>query len=346
MRPLLLAAVLSLAALPARADPDHAAMAERALDAAILPGFTALAAETAALAEAAATACAGDGPIDAAPVEAAYQRAFDAWAGVDFLRFGPLEEADTAFAVAFWPDTRGTTPRSIAALVAAEDPVVDDPAGFRTVSVAARGLFALDYLLFDPAAPPVIAGAYTCRLLVAITGDLAATSAGVLARWQDPHAGYLTAPGADNPLYLSPEEVSRDLYSALIEGLRADIDLRLGRPLGEPGNPRPTRAEAWRSGRPLRNVVLSAEALHVYAATVFGPELGPAAATDLDLTFGTALAAAEHVGEPLDAAVATVQGRIRAESLQGALRRVLATAEAEIGATLGLAPGFNSMDGD
>ena len=42
--------------------------------------------------------------------------------------------------------------------------------------MAARGLMALDQLLFDPEAAPVEAGSYRCRLLVAITGDMAATT--------------------------------------------------------------------------------------------------------------------------------------------------------------------------
>ena len=102
--------------------------------------------------------------------------------------------------IAFWPDTKGATPRTLEALVAAEDPVVDDPAAFAGVSVAARGLFALDYLLFDPAAAPIAAGSYRCRLLMAITRDPAATSARMLARWRDPCGGILTTRrGAGEP---------------------------------------------------------------------------------------------------------------------------------------------------
>ena len=66
--------------LPAAAETDHAAIAERALHQHILPGFERLAAAAGALAAAAEAACAGSGPIDAGPVEAAYAEAFDAWA--------------------------------------------------------------------------------------------------------------------------------------------------------------------------------------------------------------------------------------------------------------------------
>ena len=153
-------------------------------------------------------------------------------------------------------------------MIAAEDAVVDDPAAFAGLSVAARGLFALDWLLFDPAAGAIEAGSYRCRLLVAITGDTAATSERMLARWRDPWAGILTSAGAaGNPVYFAPEESSKALYAALTEALQADIDLRLGRPLGTFERPQPRRAEAWRSGRSLRNVNASLVALQELCAT-------------------------------------------------------------------------------
>jgi predicted lipoprotein len=333
-------------AAPALAAPDHAAIARRGL-AAILPGFEALAADTSALAETTAAACAGDAAIDPAPIEAAYHRAFDAWATVDFLRFGPVEEDSAGFAVAFWPDTRGATQRTLEAMIAAEDPAVDDPAAFRALSVAARGLFALDYLLFDPDAPPVEASGYRCRLLVAITADLAATAESMLARWRDPFGPLLIGAGADgNPLYLAPEDGTRELYSALTDGLQANADLRLGRPLGTFDRPQPRRAEAWRSGRSLRNVTLSLEAMRAYAAAVFAPDIGPAKAAAVDNAFATALAAADSVGLPLDAAVAAPENRVRVEALQQRVGDARAAVMAEIGAPLGLAAGFNAMDGD
>ncbi len=254
----LLAAFLALAAVPAAADTDHAAIAGRALNQVILPGFERLAEATEILSAEADGACSGDGPIEADPVKAAYMHAFDAWIGIGFIDFGPMQEDNAGFALAFWPDTKGSTPRSIDTMVKAEDKVVDDPTAFRGVSVAARGFFALDYLLYDPSAKPIAADEYRCRLLVAIARDAATTSARVLERWRDPWTGILTSAGSpSNPVYTAPEESTKALYSALTDALQADIDLRLGRPMGTFEKPQPQRAEAWRSGRSLRDVQLS-----------------------------------------------------------------------------------------
>lgn len=343
----LLALLLALSA-PAMAQTDHAAIADRALNRSILPGFQRLVEATRALQAEATAACSSAGPIAAAPVEAAYTRAFDAWIGVEQFRFGPAEENNARFAIAFWPDTKGATQRTIDAMVATEDPAVNDTAAFSEVSVAARGLFALDHLLFDPEAEPIEAGSYRCRLLVAIARDMTATATRVLTRWRDPWAGILTSAGApDNPVYLAPGEASATLYSALTESLQADVDLRLGRPLGTFERPQPRRAEAWRSGRSLANVERSLTELRAYAATVFGPALPARDAEAVDGSFASALGAVGRVqGEPINIAVATTQGRARVEALQSAIRSLQTEIAEHVGPRIGVTSGFNSMDGD
>ena len=349
---LFVAALFVFGALPAAAQVDagidHAAIARRALNEVIMPGFEKLADATETLRAEADAACSGEGPIEPEPVKDAYNRAFDAWIGVEQFRFGPTEENNARFALAFWPDTKGATPRTLETMIADEDPVVDDPAGFRDVSVAARGFFALDYLLYDPDAKPIEAGTYRCRLLRAIARDMATTAGNILAGWRDTWGEVLTTAGdEDNPVFLTPEESTKALYSALTDSLQADIDLRLGRPLGTFDHPQPRRAEAWRSGRSLRNVRQSLEALRAYTATVFAPALPKRDAEAVDGGFDAALAAADRVqGEPIDVAVATTQGRVRVEALQDAVARVQEQIAEHVGPPLGVTSGFNAMDGD
>ena len=344
----LLALLLALAPLPAAAQEiDHDALARRALDEHIRPGFARLAEAARTLDATARSACEVPGPVGIAPVRAAYDATFDAWARIGHIRFGPGEENGTVFAVEFWPDTRGSTPRALAALLAERNPAVDDPAAFAGQSVAARGLLAIDQLVFDPAAAPLAGNTYPCRLLVAITTDLAATADRLVARWDDPWATILTTAGApDNPVYFTPEEATKALYSALTEGLQTDIDLRLGRPLGTWDKPQPRRAEAWRSGRSLPNLVASVEGLRAFTETVFAPAIGPDEARPVLLAFDAALAAAGRVTAPIDKEVATPQGRIHVEALQVALRKVQEEVASHVGPALGVASGFNSMDGD
>lgn len=344
---LALAFCLAGLAAPALAATDHAALAARALQTTIEPGFAALRDSAADLATVTRETCAVEGPINAAALRAAYDETFEAWAGVDFLRLGPVDENNRGFAIEFWPDTKGATPRILQTMIGHEDPAVDDPDAFAKLSIAARGLMALDEMLGDPDQGPIHGKSYRCRLLQAVTVDLATTTAAVAAGWRDPWARLLTTGGAaDNPVYLAPAESSQALYGALRDGLQADIDLRLGRPLGTFDKPQPHRAEAWRTERSLPNLTASIEALRAYAATVFGPELDPAGAAAIDAAFDSALIAASHIRGPIDVEVATPDGHFRVEALQSSLHRVQEAIGTRIPAAIGVAGGFNAMDGD
>lgn len=331
-----LIALLVLFVAPAWAA-DHSAIALRALEGQIRPGFDALAAETAALSEAV-----GD-CSDPAAIREGYDRAFDAWMGVSHLRFGSLEEGETGFAIAFWPDARGATPRALAALQAREDPVVDDAGAFAHVSIAGRGLFALDALLAEGASPAP--GSYDCRLLGAVAADLAATSARADQRWRDPHAGYLVAPGPDNPMFLKPEDATRALFTAMVSGLEATAGLRYARPLGEFMKPQPRRAEAWRTGRSDRNALLSVGAVQTLFEAAFAPELSQVARDRIGDAFEYAL---HEIGAatPMAEALGTPGGRLRVESAMRSVKLLIAALGADIGLALGVAGGFNSLDGD
>ena len=73
---------------------------------------------------------------------------------------------------------------------------------------------------------------------------------------------------------------------------------------------------------------------------------GGARAARSDAQFDAALAAVGRVGEPIDVAVATPQGRIRVEALQVAVRHVQTEVAEHVGPTIGVTSGFNAMDGD
>ncbi|TNF21770.1 MAG: signal peptidase [Rhodobacteraceae bacterium] len=317
---------LLLAATAASADTD------RVLETHILPAVAGFASSAEALEDTARADCTRDA------LRPAYHATFDAWLGLSHLTFGPLEKDGRRLAIAFWPDSRGAGPRALARLIADQDPAVDSEAEFAEVSIAARGLFALEHLLYGEA---YAAESYECRLVVAIAADLDRMAEAIAAEWPA-YAALMQTPGASgNATYLAEQEVGQTLYTALMTGLEFTIDQRLGQPLGSFDRPRPRRAEAHRSGRALRNVVLSLEALQDLArAMADGPT--PAA----DRAFDAAFATADKLDDPVLAGVADPTGRLRVEILQQKVRAVKDALTSEIGMALGLSQGFNSADGD
>lgn len=317
-------ALLAFLATPAQADVAEA------LHDHILPGYAGFAEAAGALAQAA------EGSCDPQVLRPAWNAAFDAWMGVSHLHLGPVEEDGRGLAIAFWPDPKGLGWKHQQALMAG-DPAALDPAAFADQSVAARGLFGLERLLYPAGDLP----ADPCPLIRATAADLARMAEEVEAGWQDGFADLLlTAGEPGNTTYLTPDEARQALFTQLATALEFDADQRLGRPLGSFDRPRPERAEAAASGRSLRNLVLSLRALRAFAQTL-SPDLPRSL-----VAFDRAIAQAEALEDPTFAGVADPSGHLKVEILQQSIRALRQAVIAELGGQLGVSVGFNSADGD
>jgi predicted lipoprotein len=324
------AALLACLAAPATAGVDEA------VDDAILPATARFAETAGALAATAAGNCRADA------VRPAWHTAFDASLGIGHLRLGPLEEQGRALAVAFWPDTRGMIPRTVASLIADNGPALGSPEEFAEVSVAGRGLFAMEQALYDDAHAGFGEGTPACALVRAQATDLARMAAAIDAEWREDFADTLRTAGAEgNTTFLDEREAQRALYTALVTGLEFDKDQRVGRPLGTFERPRPNRAVARRSRRSLRNVVLSLEALRELARA-----LSDIPIPRTEAAFADALGIAAELDDPAFAGVGEPQGWLEADILRQRIDLTQDAVAGEIGAAFGITSGFNAADGD
>lgn len=332
-RRFLLAAAAALSAglaVPAVAQApspeDAAALAARGVAVHIRPAYRGLADATAAL-TVPAEAC------DAPALRAAYDDAFDAWMGVQHIAFGPIEQDGRRFAVAFWPDTKGFAAKALNRLTRAEDPAALAPEAYAKVSVAARGLLALERMLFDQDGPIEALEGYRCDLTAAIARDLAATAATVAAEWNAPPQG-------------APAEQLGALYASFDSGLESLTALRLGRPLGSAKRSWPRRAEAWRSGRSMRNIRLSLAALAALHRDVFAQALTETERDQFEATLARTLEIAGRAPDDLPAALEDPQARFGIEALQSRISGLQRLGRQIVAPRLGATIRFNSMDGD
>lgn len=333
MKRIILAAAVMWASFAAAANPSISDI----IDDHILPRFDALAATSAALSHAAQENCdpTSDGLRDA------YGTAFDAWVAASHLRFGPTEVDDRAFALAFWPDSRGATPRALSTLIAKEDPIGLDRGAYADVSIAARGFYALEFLLYDD--DLMQAGAYHCALVQTVAADIAATSAAIQNDWRNNHVDVLLSPGP-RAVYRNDNEVLQEMLRALTAGLQFTQDSRLGRPLGTFDRPRPTWSEARRSGRSADHVMLSLVSLQVIAQRLAVSD--DVLSYALKRQFADAIGKLADLNDPAFAGVADPQKRLKIEIISQAVGTIRTTIQTELGPTLGVAAGFNSLDGD
>lgn len=323
---------------PLGASAESGATVERVLKEHILLGFERLASDAGRLSNAAMADCSPGSQ----KLRTAYGRAFDSWISVGHLRFGPTETGNRAFALAFWPDPRSKTPKALAQLVRTKDPIVDDQPGYSTVSVAARGFYALERMLYDRAFEE--ADGYACKLIKAIAMDIAVTAQEIHDDWVQRYAVLLTSPGSPGNPYTTPNEPLRELFKALSTGLQFTSEVRLGRPLGTFDRPRPKRAEARFSGRSLRHVVKSLQSLRALSGllSIQHTEISSALAAAFDV----AEEASTRIEDPLFSLVAQPQGRLRVEVLQQRIDRIGEIVRDDLGPALGVGAGFNALDGD
>ncbi len=327
MRPILAALVLFSAA-PAMADV-RAAIRDH-----IVPGYEDFVKAADALALAAYDNCAPD------HLKAPFNAAWDAWLAVGHIHLGPVEEEGRGLAIAFWPDPKALGAKAQRALMTG-DPAALEPAAFADQSVAARGLAGLERLIYDGIDIPD--GAHPCPLIRATAYDLKRLAREVQAGWHGSTgfaAALLDAGRPGNTRYLSETEAKQALFTQLASGLEFVADQRLGRPLGTFDKPRPERAEARLSGRSVRNVLLSLQALRDLAVS-----LDPQASATL-AAFDHAITLAERLDDPDLSGVADPQGWLKVEILQQAVRATRDAVLAEIAPALGVTVGFNSQDGD
>ncbi|KIC41767.1 peptidase M75 [Ruegeria sp. ANG-S4] len=304
----------------------------------ILPSYARLADTAQVLSETAKADCAPNSDA----LRAAYADAFDSWISVSHMRFGPSEVDDRAFSLAFWPDTKGFTPRALSRLIDDNDNAVQTAAEFAETSVAGRGFFALEQMLYDPAFADQGSAEYRCDLIRAIAADIAANATAIDTDWQT-YAQSLTRTG-ENSRYRNDDEAMQEMFKALSTGLEFTADTRLGRPLGSFERPRPKRAEARRSARSLRHVELSLIALQDLALRLSADH--PDVTEDFQAAFDRAIQRAQSLGDPNFAGVSTPEGRFRVEALQQTVSDIRRIANTQLGPALGIGAGFNSLDGD
>lgn len=331
---ILMLSLLGATLLVPRAQAD----VKELLSDALLPSFATFEQATAALNTAAQKDC------TPTSLHAPFQAAYDAWMPVATLRIGPSEIG--TLSISFWPDTRAAIPKTLSKLIANQDPIIEDPDTYAQVSIAARGLTALEFMLYDQTLSAYTAGSYACTLTQSLAQDLANQAQDIQRAWSTDFADTLLTAGAqNNATYLDKTEAQRALYTQILASLEFSADARLARPMGSFDRPRPKRAESWRAGRSVRNIELGLNGAQAQAAALAIGHLPP----ELPLTsaaFDVAHQALAKLQDPALQDITSPDARFRAEVLQQAVRAIQVALANEIGAGLGIAAGFNALDGD
>lgn len=335
----LFACLLPITASAADAPPptDHKALQTRVLG--VLDGqFDAFQTAAHKLSDASSAYCAQSGSLDT--VKSAFRATWLAWAPLDAYQFGPIETQGAALTVNFFPDKKGFVSRALKASLALSGDDQANPAVIAKQSAATQGLPAIERLIYDSDTP--------CPLLVGITGNLAGLSSALYDGWfaDGGWADLVRTAGPDNPIYLSDEEFTKQIYTALGFSILRIKEHRLGRPLGTYERAFPKRAEAWRSG--LTNEIINAQlggmiaiVDHGFAGGLFNPTRAWIVQVIRDTQ-----ARVDKIGAPIKDAVEDPTMRVRIEGLQSKLVYLQLQLDQDVGPGLGVETGFSAGDGD
>lgn len=301
--------------------------------------------------------CADPNEASVGGFTAAFSDTVRDYAGIYFLRFGPGVENDRSTRLAFMPDPRGISMRQIRKLYAAQDQTALNFASLADKSVAVQGLTALQLIAFDKNANVMLGKAgktadFTCAYASSIAGNIASIADEINAGWQDPE-GYskvLLSPGPDNDLYRTDKEALEAVYNILATGLTVARDQNLLPALGKSAETaKPRRIPFSRSGNGI--LFLSSELKGIEAA-LSSMDLKPMVSSDYEWLFDTAGFEFRNAQNALSALTPPIRqtldkkGYGKLAVLSIILKSVRELVAPEMAGALGLAGGFNALDGD
>lgn len=201
-------------------------------DAHLAPGYAELGERVAALGAALQATCAGQ-PGAQAAARVRWREAQLALRALTPLPFGPVLETRVLRRIDFWPTRPAQIERSIAQYA-------QNPADTARIGLSARGLPAIEYLLFDSGRAPLAEHPAACRYAAWLAHDAAGALADTTAGW----------PAWRAALAEADAEREARLIGDGINILIGSTELLRLKYLEKPLRPRsgPAESDAWRSG--------------------------------------------------------------------------------------------------
>ncbi|MBS7536036.1 imelysin family protein [Ancylobacter sonchi] len=319
----------------------------------LLPRYDTLLAEARANREAWQAFCAAPSQAGIAGLKTRFGAVSDSWAAVEFITFGPVMLSLRSDRMNLFPERRNAVGRSLADLVA--DPTDErlHAERFPRLSAAAQGLPALERLLYDDNADALLlSGAEAprrCAIGLAIATNIEAIASEIRQGWGNRQDGLLAQliAGKSDPVYFpDPSALMNQIVTDLAGAYQRVVDQRMLAVLGKTADDaKPLTADRRRSGRSKATIVAmitSADSL----GTRLGEGLDPKGREALDKAFAAADATAAKLPDDIGAATKTTQGRKALHDAITVFKAAQTSVADPLASGLGVALGFNSLDGD
>lgn len=287
---------------------------------------------------------------DLAAAQEAFAKAATAYGRVEFLRVGPLMEANRSDRILFFPDRKGIGLRQVQQLLAEADLTAATVPGLQQKSVAVQGFGALEFVLFGTGFETLTTsdGAFRCAYGAAVAKNLEEISAEIAAGWADPEgiAKRLTQPDPAYADYRTTTESLEAIVGLVSHGIEGVRDTRINPFIAKPdGKANPKQALFWRSNQTLPMLSANIGSLRLLVE-LSGIVTDPDLASDITAAFDRAEVAIALVTSPVEQAVTDPTQAAALTDLVTATQDLQRLIGEDLSATLGLSVGFSSLDGD
>lgn len=338
---------------------DHPALAKRALEDHIRPGYARFADAARRVEASLSSDCAENRRKDIKETSAAFFDAVSAWGRIEHIQFGPIMESRRLERILFWPDRRGIGQRQIQKIVESRDETVLDPAQLAAKSVAIQGFSALEHLIFEVIPRDGRSDVpFACRYALAVARNVATIAAEVVEGWSD-GAAYTASwrrAGQPDSMFVTATETTALLAKAYTQGLERLRDERVAGPLGYGKTRRPTPVLFEKSGRPMEILSANVDGLiHLFTVGGIRDAISATDARHEDINFepnldlivrelktaASAFSALKNARQPF-----ADPARARMVAVGFPLRNANIQASALLTITAGITLGFNASDGD
>ncbi len=355
--PVFIVIISLLPGLARATEFDHSALAHQTLEQHIRPGYTQLLAAARGLEKNIGTHCSAAPGNTLSSVKKAFGSAVLAWSRIEHLRFGPIMKKARHARMVYWPDRKGLGRKQVARALGKRDASVTARESLEGKSVALQGLGALEYILVakgsEKLSIPGPARTHRCLFMKAIAANIVLISKEVLDQWsgRQGYAATFMQPGANNPAYLEPKEVTLEIAKSYLVALERVRDIRIAGPLGlQRKSTRRKPAVFERSGLSTRAITANLEGiLHLYEKGglmehIERHEAGMGKGIQYDLNLS--LKQLKSISLPMKAAVEDPDAEDKLMAIGFPLKSARKEAARVLTQAAGLALGFNALDGD
>lgn len=282
----------------------------------------------------------------------AWRQTMAQWQQIQWLKLGPVAEANLGNRIQFWPDSNDAVERGVTRLL--QSPEMPSPERMARINVGAQGLPAMERLLFSTPQTLSADSEQRCLVLQAIAANLQSITEGVDRQWHTSNSRFVSALTSGTGEFSGAKDATEELLSNGLAQLVVILDNKLSYPMAFAAPGIPALAESPFADESLNNLRHNLSSLHkIYTGDggyglddMLAQRQHQALSAQITTEFQATTALMAQLPDSYQKALADEQQRSQLLALVAKLRVLQKLLAEDMVSALSLNLGFNALDGD